>query len=167
MLHKYNFVINNELNEKIKKYCCNKKISKNKLINNILTLMMPVLDYYYYKYNDTAKYEYKNFSSTNKIRIVIDKNMYNKIKQIHNNMNTFSAAALIREMIKIFFKEIEKNELLYLIKKIKRYKRRYTDKLLKTKKWKKNIFLTHMSPQIHYYLGFSSEYKLLEFNFST
>jgi len=167
MYHNYNFVINNEINEKIKNHCRHYKISKNILINNIINLIMPVLDYYYYIYEDGNKFKYKKISATNKIRINININTYNKLKHIHNNMNTFSTAILIREMIKIFFKEIEKNEQLHLIKKIKRYKRRYTDKVLKSKKWKKESFITHMSEEIYCYLGFSSEYKLLEFNFST
>lgn len=167
MFHKYNFVINDELNKKIKDYCLHNNISKNKLINYIIDLLMPVLDYYYFVCNESKKYKYKKISATNKIRIIINNNIYNKIKHIHNNMNTFSMATLIREMIMIFFREIKKNQISYLIKKVKRYKRRYTEKILILKKWKKNKFSTHMSNKLYYYVGYTIDYKVLEFNFST
>ena len=138
-MHKYHFVLNHKMKEEIILF--SKKIDKSisKTIIYIIKLLYPILENYQYFYNEDQSYGYKIINADEEVYIYMDRLDYRKIKFITRNMFVFSTAIIIRKIIQSFLSGLGKYGFEKFLKLIQRYNNLYFFKLLRLKKWKKNL----------------------------
>jgi len=105
-MKEFDFVLNQSLFDKIK----NLKDKKNKdlsvLVREIILLMIPILRKKHI-YEKRREKDYKFINATHRIRIYIPEEVYNELKLVHDHINSFSIAILIRELLELYFAGIE------------------------------------------------------------
>ncbi|HOJ63342.1 MAG TPA: hypothetical protein PLE45_02870 [Spirochaetota bacterium] len=105
-MKEFDFVINQVLFNKIENL---KKINNRNfsvIVREIILLMMPVLRKKHL-YEKRRKKDYKFINGTEKIRVFLPEEIYNELKLVHDQLNSFSIATLIRELLEIYFIGIE------------------------------------------------------------
>jgi len=168
MNHRFHMVLNIEMKNIIIDFAdlLNKNVSE--VIILIIDTMEPLLKKHYYTDIECMIGNYKKIEADVDIKIKMDINKYKFIKQVHNNMHTFSMALIIRWMIEEFIKGVEKYGLEDFIRIMNKFDRIYLTKFNKIKNWKKNI-TGHMSSYIttdeSVKLIFNKQYTLLAFEF--
>ncbi len=105
MIREFNFMIGKELNDKIEKYCKEKKISRNKCLVIIFTIMIPLLKKEHFTGEERGN-KYQVFTAFKRIHLYIDEKIYRELKLVHSNLNFFSIAAIVRFLIEEFFKRL-------------------------------------------------------------
>ena len=100
------FVLNRVLFNKIE----NLKEKNNKnfsaIVREIILLMIPILRKKHI-YEKRRKKDYKFINATEKIRVFLPDEVYNEFKLVHDQLNSFSIATLIRELLEVYFAGIE------------------------------------------------------------
>ncbi len=108
MIREFNFMIGQELQEKIKNYCETKKISYNKCLTIIFTIMIPLLKKEHFTGEERGN-KYQVFTAFKRIHLYLDEKLYRELKLIHSNLDFFSMAAIVRFLIEKFFERLEEN----------------------------------------------------------
>ncbi len=105
-MKEFDFVLNQDLFEKINNLKDKKDKDLSTLIREIIIFMLPVLKrkHLFEKRRDK---DYKFINATRRIRIYIPEEVYNELKLVHDHINSFSIAILIRELLEIYFAGIE------------------------------------------------------------
>ncbi|HOJ63218.1 MAG TPA: hypothetical protein PLE45_02245 [Spirochaetota bacterium] len=105
-MKEFDFMLNKDLFDKIKtlKEKTDKDLST--LIREIIILMLPVLRKKHI-YEKRREKDYKFINANQKIRIYLPIEVYNELKLVHDQLNSFSIATLIRELLEIYFVWIE------------------------------------------------------------
>jgi len=105
-MKQFDFVLNQSLFNKIR----NLKEKKNKnlsvIVREIILLMMPILRKKHI-YEKRREKDYKFINATEKIRVFLPEDLYNELKLVHDQLNSFSIATLIRELLEVYFIGIE------------------------------------------------------------
>ena len=105
-MKEFDFVLNQSLFDKIK----NLKDKENKdlsaIVREIILLMIPVLRKKHLSEKRRDK-DYKFINATEKIRVFLPEEIYNELKLVHDQLNSFSIATLIRELIELYFSGTE------------------------------------------------------------
>ena len=108
-MKEFHFVINPNMHNKIKNYCKTKKISQNKSIREIITTMIPFIrNLHFFEKEDNCKY--RIIGGKKNIHLYFDDELYRELKLIHSNLNYYSIAILVRDMIENFFIHFNKNK---------------------------------------------------------
>ncbi len=108
-MKEFHFVVNLKMHTKIKNYCENKKISLNQGIKHIVTTMIPFIrNRHFFEKEDNCKY--RRIKAAKNIHLYIDDNLYRELKLIHSNLNYYSIAILVRDMIENFFSCFDMNQ---------------------------------------------------------
>ena len=120
-MKEFDFVLNKSLFERIKylKEKENKNLSL--IVREIILLMIPVLREKHI-YEKRRKKDYKFINATEKIRVFLPEEVYNELKLVHDQLNSFSIATLIRELLEIYFIGIEiygEEKFMKMIQKLK------------------------------------------------
>jgi len=119
-MFEFEFVVNKDLYEKIK----NLKNEKNKSISSIVRdILLKMLSFLTKKHIEEPirKKDYPRINATKRIRAYLPEEVYNQLKMIHHQLNTFSMATLIREILEVYFEGIEEygeEEFMNIIKKV-------------------------------------------------
>ena len=105
-MKEFDFVLNKSLFDKIKYLKEKKNKDLSVIVRQIILLMIPVLreKHLYEKRRDK---DYKFINATEKIRVFLPEEIYNELKLVHDQLNSFSIATLIRELLEIYFIGIE------------------------------------------------------------
>ena len=105
-MKEFDFVINQALFNKIE----NLKEKNNKnfsvIVREIILLMLPILRKKHL-FEKRRKKDYKFINAIEKIRVFLPEEVYNELKLVHDQLNSFSIATLIRELLEIYFAGIE------------------------------------------------------------
>ncbi len=105
-MKEFDFVLNKSLFDKIK----NLKDKKNKdlsvIVREIILLMIPILRKKHL-YEKRKEKDYKFINATEKIRVFLPEEIYNELKLVHDQLNSFSIATLIRELLEVYFAGIQ------------------------------------------------------------
>ncbi|HOJ64218.1 MAG TPA: hypothetical protein PLE45_07330 [Spirochaetota bacterium] len=105
-MKEFDFVINEELFKKID----NLKEKKGKyfsvIVRDIILLTLPLLKkkLLFEKRRDK---DYRFIKASHRIRLYIPEQVYNELKLVHDQINSFSIAILIRELLEVYFAGIE------------------------------------------------------------
>ena len=156
-MKQFDFVLNQSLFNKIR----NLKEKKNKnlsvIVREIILLMMPILRKKHI-YEKRREKDYKFINATEKIRVFLPEDLYNELKLVHDQLNSFSIATLIRELLEVYFIGIETYGEEKFIKMIQEIKNEIEG--LKTKK----ACVVKEMPQDIPCTTDSNDYFLLKFN---
>ncbi|HOJ63403.1 MAG TPA: hypothetical protein PLE45_03175 [Spirochaetota bacterium] len=99
-MKKFEFVIGEDLYQKIKNLDQNKNISK--IIRELLIKMIPFITKKHLT-EPRRKKDYPVVNATRRVRVFLKDNLYNHLKVIHDNLNTFSMATIVREILEEYF----------------------------------------------------------------
>ena len=105
-MKEFDFVINQVLFNKIENI--KKRNNKNfsVIVREIILSMVPVLRKKQL-YEKRREKDYKFINASEKIRVFLPEEIYNELKLVHDQLNSFSIATLIRELLEIYFAGIE------------------------------------------------------------
>ncbi|HOJ64316.1 MAG TPA: hypothetical protein PLE45_07830 [Spirochaetota bacterium] len=169
---KYDFVLNKLLLDKIKNLAKKRSLSLSCLIREIFEKIIPILEKKYLKEKRREK-DYPIVCATDRVRVYLSKKLYNKLKLVHSNLNTFSMAVLVRETLEEYFMGIEifgeeefENKIERLKKKLEELRGR---KAVIEKKDNGKVIppdIRHSPhPDQYFMLTFDSKFRLLEIRF--
>ena len=105
-MKEFDFVLNQNLFEKINNLKDKKDKDLSTLIREIIIFMLPILKRKHL-FEKRRNKDYKFINATYRIRIYIPEEVYNELKLVHDHINSFSIAILIRELLEIYFAGIE------------------------------------------------------------
>ncbi|HOJ65226.1 MAG TPA: hypothetical protein PLE45_12490 [Spirochaetota bacterium] len=171
-MEKYDFVINKTLLDNIKNLAKKRSLSISCLMREIFEKIVPIIEKKHLKEKRREK-EYPIVCATHRVRVYIPKKLYNQLKLIHSNLNTFSMAVLVREILEEYFLGIEtfgEEEFENKIEKLKRKLEELRErKALVVKKDKGKVMppdiRRHPHPDQYFLLTFDSKFRLLEIKF--
>ncbi len=105
-MKEFDFVLNKSLFDKIKYLKEKKNKDLSVIVREIILLMIPILrkKHLYEKRRDK---DYKFINATEKIRVFLPEEVYNELKLVHDQLNSFSIATLIRELLEVYFAGIQ------------------------------------------------------------
>ncbi|HOL56046.1 MAG TPA: hypothetical protein PLD75_00655 [Spirochaetota bacterium] len=105
-MQEFDFVVNEDLFKKIKNLKEKRGGYLSLIVRDIILLMLPVLKkkHLFEKRRDK---DYRFINATHRIRIYIPEEVYNELKLVHDHINSFSIAILIRELLELYFAGIE------------------------------------------------------------
>ncbi len=105
-MKEFDFVLNQNLFEKINNLKDKKDKDLSTLIREIIIFMLPILKRKHL-FEKRRNKDYKFINATYRIRIYIPEEVYNELKLVHDHINSFSIAILIRELLELYFAGIE------------------------------------------------------------
>ncbi|HOL57725.1 MAG TPA: hypothetical protein PLD75_09230, partial [Spirochaetota bacterium] len=103
----FDFVINDSLFSKIKILTEKNNKGVSEIIREIINIMLPFLKKKHLT-EERRKRDYPCVNATKRVRVFLEERVYNELKQIHDTLNTFSIAVLIREILELYFELVEK-----------------------------------------------------------
>ena len=109
MIREFNFMIGQELHNKIKDYSDRKNITYNNAIIIIFNMMLPLLKKEHFT-GVERKNKYERITAVKRVHLYLDIKIHREIRLIHSNLDFFSMAILVRFLIEEFFKRLEKNK---------------------------------------------------------
>ena len=121
-MQEFDFVVNEDLFKKIKNLKEKRGGYLSLIVRDIILLMLPVLKkkHLFEKRRDK---DYRFINATHRIRIYIPEEIYNELKLVHDQLNSFSMAILVRELLEVYFAGIEiegEEEFIKSIQKLER-----------------------------------------------
>ncbi|HPP04183.1 MAG TPA: hypothetical protein PK351_05100 [Spirochaetota bacterium] len=162
----FEFVVNKDLYEKIK----NLKNQKNKSISAIVRDILLKMAFFLTKKHieePIRKKDYPRINATKKIRTYLPKEIYNQLKMLHHQLNTFSMATLLREIMEVYFKGVEEygeEEFMEITKKVSEEIEMMRKNKVKVRKVGQDI--PHSDSKLYSYLMyFAQNFSLTEFQF--
>ncbi len=166
-MKEFDFVLNQDLFEKINNLKNKKDKDFSTLIREIIIFMLPVLKrkHLFEKRRDK---DYRFIDATQRIRIYIPEEVYNELKLVHDHINSFSIAILIRELLELYFAGIEVEGEEEFTKRIEEW-----EKEIKRLRETKAVVVKIGSPDIpvsdtandYFLLKFNSKFCLKEIKF--
>jgi len=120
-MKEFDFVLNKSLFDKIKYLKEKKNKDLSAIVREIILLMIPVLREKHL-YEKRREKDYKFINATEKIRVFLPEEVYNELKLVHDQLNSFSIAILIRELFEVYFAGIEiygEEKFMKMIQKLK------------------------------------------------
>ena len=120
-MKEFDFVLNKSLFDKIKDLKDKKNKDLSVIVREIILLMIPILRKKHL-YEKRKEKDYKFINATEKIRVFLPEELYNELKLVHDQLNSFSIATLIRELLEIYFIGIEtygEEKFMKMIQKLK------------------------------------------------
>jgi hypothetical protein len=168
MKHDFHLVLKSEMKNKILNFSRIKNISLSATVILILKRTKPILQKYHYLNQESKKNgKYSIINADSDIHVYLEEEDYKMMKHIYANMNVYSMAILLRKIIDLFFKGINKFGIKLFFKKLDFVKIKYNERFKKLKKWDKYCNkkqLSHLlSKNLLYKLTFSTDYTLLGF----
>lgn len=165
MRKKYHLIINKEMKEKIYNFAIDNEMTLSGSVEFIFNKMEPVLDSYVYFEENNGDFGYEEVNGEIDFKFTMDKTFYNKLKNIHGIMFTFSIAVLVRRMISVFFEYLDFYGLSRLDKFLSKCKRVILKNIHLKQKWdKKKVHMyTGVMEKEYICMKFSSNYNLLGF----
>jgi hypothetical protein len=160
----FHFVVNRKLKTKIEKIAIELKLNMSKTIIYMAEKAHPLLNKMHYIYNDENKaVEPVNWDCHIHVYINEDKRfIYNRIKSIHKDNNTYSMAGKIRYLLKIFVRGVELFGLEGFLKVLKKSDKKWSEKLKVINRWEKTKFCTsvrQLSRSILLAVHYDTEYS--------
>ena len=134
MIREFNFVIGQELHDKIKDYSEKRNISYNNAVIIIFNIMIPLLKKEHFT-GVERKNKYQRITAVKRVHLYLDIKIHREIKLIHSNLDFFSMAILVRFLIEEFFKRLEKNK--NNEEKVKKAMEKMKEKFNKNGGWEK------------------------------
>ncbi|HOJ63828.1 MAG TPA: hypothetical protein PLE45_05355 [Spirochaetota bacterium] len=104
---KFDFVVGDSLFNKIKNMALKRNIKFSTIIREIILKMVPVLEKKHFK-EARRKKDYPVVMAAYRVKVFLPEKLYNELKMIHDHLNTFSMATLVREIIEAYFEGIER-----------------------------------------------------------
>ena len=120
-MKEFDFVLNKSLFDKIKYLKEKKNKDLSVIVREIILLMIPVLRKKHL-YEKRREKDYKFINATEKIRVFLPDEVYNELKLVHDQLNSFSIATLIRELLEVYFAGIQiygEEKFMKMIQKLK------------------------------------------------
>jgi len=140
--HELHFKVNSLMKEKLENIARELNLSLSGLIVYILQFYSNrIKKRYCFGNEDDNRYERINGDTD--IHAYISKEDYRFLKKVHADLNFFSMAKLLREIIKIFIEEYEKIGIIGVEKKCSLVTLWLWLKLTKIKRWRKKKELSH------------------------
>jgi hypothetical protein len=169
-IHNFHLVLNSTLKSKIIKLSKKLKISKSNTVIYILNECLNILNKYQFDLQEnTENLNYQKIDWDTDLHVYMNKNFYRKIKHLADTIFSFSVAIVVRKLIELYFKMLEKsNGKIERVKKIfKRFYFLYVKKYGNTiRKWKKKIQNEQLLRKFHYHLEFNDNFVITGFNFN-
>ncbi|HOL57686.1 MAG TPA: hypothetical protein PLD75_09035 [Spirochaetota bacterium] len=172
-MEKYDFVINKDLLEKVKNLAKKRSIPLSGLMREIFEKIVSIIEKKHIKEKRREK-DYPIVCATHRVRVYLSKRLYNQLKLIHSNLNTFSMAVLVREILEEYFLGVETFGEEEFENKIERLKKKLDElRVRKAMVVKKNDGGKVVPPDIprtphpdqYFLLTFDSKFRLLEIKF--
>ncbi|HOJ64350.1 MAG TPA: hypothetical protein PLE45_08010 [Spirochaetota bacterium] len=163
---KFDFVIGDFLFDKIKNLAEIKNIKISTLVRDIILKMIPLLEKKHFK-EARRKKDYPIVMATHRIKVFLPERLYNELKVIHDHLNTFSMATLIREIMEAYFQSVEKlgeKEFEEMIKKLEDKIERIKKKRGSINKWGGDIPINIAKLYI-YLIGLDKNFCLRKIKF--
>jgi len=85
--------------------------------------------------------------------------LYNKLKSIHKDNNTYSIASKLRYIIKVFIRGVEKYGINGFLKILKNSSKKWDNKIRNIKLWYKEIKVRQLSLKEHLAVLYDSKYS--------
>jgi len=120
-MKEFDFVLNKSLFDKIKDLKDKKNKDLSVIVREIILFMIPVLRKKHL-YEKRREKDYKFINATEKIRVLLPEEIYNELKLVHDQLNSFSIATLIRELLEVYFAGIQiygEEKFMKMIQKLK------------------------------------------------
>ncbi|HOL57852.1 MAG TPA: hypothetical protein PLD75_09885, partial [Spirochaetota bacterium] len=162
----FEFVVNKDLYEKIK----NLKNQKNKNLSAIVRDIMLKMAFFLTKKHieePIRKKDYPRVNASKKIRTFLPEEVYNQLKMLHHQLNTFSMATLVREIMEVYFEGIEEygeEKFMEIMKKVSEEIEMMRKNKVRVRKVGQDI--PHSVAKLYSYLMFFSQnFYLTEFQF--
>jgi hypothetical protein len=151
--HEFHMVINNSLRLKLKNISLLLNLNLSKTLIYILENLTAIFDkmHLLYKEENSAP-EIVNWDSHIHIYFPDSKKyIYNKLKSIHKDNNTYSIACKLRYLLKVFIRGVEMYGLEKFLKILKSAKDKWENKKIKIKVWykKEKVRQLSLSPYIN------------------
>ena len=103
---KFDFVINQQMYEKLEDLAKNEAKKVCDIVYKIIIFMLPVLQMKHLT-DQRRNNEYPIVDGKIRIRVSIPEIVYNQLKMIHDHLNTFSIAVLVRELLNEYLEKTE------------------------------------------------------------
>ncbi|HOJ63246.1 MAG TPA: hypothetical protein PLE45_02390 [Spirochaetota bacterium] len=101
-MKKFEFVLGKELLTKIENLAKERNSNISCIIRDIVFKMIPILERKHFKEKRREK-DYPIVMAVKRVKIYLPEELYNELKVIHDHLNTFSIATLIREILMVYF----------------------------------------------------------------
>ena len=105
-MKEFDFVLNKSLFDKIKYLKEKKNKDLSAIVREIILSMIPILRKKHL-YEKRREKDYKFINASEKIRVFLPEEVYNELKLVHDQLNSFSIATLIRELLEVYFAGIQ------------------------------------------------------------
>ncbi|HOL57564.1 MAG TPA: hypothetical protein PK351_09545 [Spirochaetota bacterium] len=163
----FDFVINKDLFEKIKSLKEKTNIGLSKLIREIIIFMIPFLRKKHL-FEKRREKDYKIINATHKIRVYLPKEVYNELKMVHDQINSFSIATLVRELLETYFSGIEnygEKNFINIVSKLKKIIEGLKEKKTRLVKSGATDIPFPLEEEDYFWLKFKSNFTLKEIKF--
>ncbi|HOJ63461.1 MAG TPA: hypothetical protein PLE45_03470 [Spirochaetota bacterium] len=167
----FDFVINDNLFGKIKILTEQNNKGLSEIIREVINTMLPFLKKKHLT-EDRRKRDYPCVNATKRVRVFLEERVYNELKQIHDTLNTFSIAVLVREILKLYFDLIEKYGVDGFKKRLEKVKNKIEDMRARKVKWYKDKderihpdIPFYIDQEVYYYLVFGTDFCLKQIQF--
>ncbi|MBN2544910.1 MAG: hypothetical protein JXB50_03870 [Spirochaetes bacterium] len=159
----YHFVLNDSLKNKLMTISENFKLKLSKTVIFILENMTPLFNkmHLLYKEENNAV-EIVNWNCHLHVYINRSKEeLYNKLKTIHKDNNTYSIASQLRYIIKVFIRGVERYGLSRFLKILKKAEEKWKNIKRNEKIWHKKVMVRQLSLKKHFAVQYDRKYSVI------
>jgi len=159
----YHFVLNDSLKNKLINISCSLKLKLSKTVIFIIENMSPLLNKMHLLYKEENNFVEKvNWNSH--LHVYINKSkevIYNKLKSIHKDNNTFSIASKLRYILKVFIRGVERYGLQRFLSILKKAEEKWNYKREKKKYWYKKTMVRQLSINRNLIIQYDNKYSVV------
>jgi len=142
-IHVFHFVLSGELKKAIELIAEKLGFNISKTILYMIKITAVLLDHFRYFHKEKMN-EYPEVGWDKHIQVYMNKDEYRKLKEVHDTMNTFSIAVVLRAIIVFFVEGVEEFGLEEFLKKMNKYDAGTFYKFIRTRKWEKQEIPTQL-----------------------
>jgi hypothetical protein len=137
-------------------------LSNSATVIYILEKTLCLLKKYQFNMNENKEnLSYQSVKWNNNIHLLMDKSLYRKIKHLSDSVFAFSMAIIIRKLIEMYFKILEKSN--NKIERVERIFKRFH--LVYTEMYEKNTKNEQLYGDFYYQLTFNCNFNIVGINF--
>ncbi len=159
----YHFVLNDSLKNKLTAVSSSLKLKLSNTVVFIIENMSPLFNKIYLLYKEENNHVEKlNWNCH--LHVYINKNkevLYNKLKSIHKDNNTYSIASILRYILKVFIRGVEIYGLNGFLKILKNAEKKWNNKKRNEKIWYKKGMVRHLSLNKYLTVQYDRKYTVV------
>ncbi len=162
----FHFVLNEALKSKLSEVSKILKLKLSKTVVFIIENMSPLFDKMHLLYNEENNHVEK-VNWNKHLHVYINKNkeeLYNKLKSLHKDNNTYSIAMNLRYLIKVFIRGIEKYGLYRFLKILKKAEVKWENLKRKVKLWYKRKEVRQLSFNKQFIIQYDRKFSIVLIN---